>query len=104
MEVLQVKELDQTIKYSVSFNLFNIELSEILKKTLEVDEEFSKKIQRVFEVSKEGNLNLSYTTSVVNLKPMKKSINGMLENMSLVLETVLNFSPNSIDNDNSIYL
>ena len=91
MEILKVNDINDTIKYQTRFNLHNIELANILKSSLEVDSEFSKKIERVFEVTEEGNLLLTYKTTAMQIKPMKKSINGMLENMILVLETIDQF-------------
>lgn len=93
MEILSVNDINDDISFDMSINLFNKELAIILKQALEVDPEFSKQISRSIEVGEFGNLNLNYKSKAINLKPMKKSINGMLENMVLVLQTVDGFKP-----------
>lgn len=91
-EILAVNDINQKIKLEIKFNLFDYKLSNILKSTLEVDSEYSKDIERNFYIDDNGNLSLEYISTAINIKPMKKSINAMYENMKLVLETVLKFS------------
>jgi hypothetical protein len=92
-EILHVKDINQQIKYEFTLNLMNKDLALIIKRTLEVDPEFSISILREFNITNEGNLKVSYESKAIYLKMMKKSINGMFENMTLVLKTVSRYSP-----------
>ena len=91
-ETLVVNNIDDKIKLEIKFNFLNQKLSNILKSALEVDPEYSKEIKREFEIDESGNLNLSYQTHALNIKPMKKSVNAMYENMRLILETIQLFN------------
>ena len=88
MEILSISDVEDDIKYNLKLNFFNEELCKILKNTISVDPEYSKSIIREIKITEEGNLHFTYSTKAINLKPMKKSINSMLENLSLVLETI----------------
>lgn len=93
MEHLTISDVGEEISYQIQLNFLNTELSNIIKTSLDVDPEYSKQIFRVIEVTNEGNLKFTYTTKAINLKPMKKSINSMFENLTLVIQTIKQFAP-----------
>lgn len=90
---LTINDINDTIKYSVALNFFDKSISNIVKTSLEVDPEYCKQIKRDMEITEDGNLVINYSSSAINLKPMKKSINSMLDNLSLILETINQFEP-----------
>lgn len=95
MEVLKVNDTNDNISYSVKLNFMNDHISNVVKTTLEVDPEYSKNINREINVTNEGSLEIKYHTQAIYLKPMKKSINAMFENMALVLQTIRDFAPDN---------
>ena len=68
------------------------EISEIIKNSLDVDEEFCAEIAR--EIITEGkSLTIKYKFDAKYLKTFKKSLSCLYENLRLVILTIKDFSP-----------
>jgi hypothetical protein len=93
MDYLCISDVGEEISYQFQLNFFNPDISRIIKTSLDVDPEYSKQINREISITQDGNITFKYSTKAINLKPMKKSINSMFENLSLVLQTIQQFSP-----------
>lgn len=90
-DYLKIENTDDNIKYSFSLKVLNKELAEIIKNTISVDKEYNSNINREITISEEGNITFLYSSKAIYLKPMKKSINSLMDSISLILETVNQF-------------
>lgn len=88
---LKINSTEDNIQYSFKLNLLNKELSEIIKNTISVDKEYNSNITRNISICSDGNITFDYSSKAIYLKPMKKSINSLMDSISLILETVNQF-------------